>query len=143
MDKVEEKSDPLQSVESVDAEARNVDDLAGTIQTNQALLWRRDIVLVPVLGLLYVSEGSQGWKNRKHLLSGLKMIMFLDRTNIANAKIEGMPEDLNMPDNGYGIALSLFYIPFVLAEVPSNLLLNTGKIPPNYYLGAMTFTLGE
>lgn len=71
------------------------------------------------------------------------MIMFLDRTNIANAKIEGMPEDLDMPDNGYGIALSLFYIPFVLAEVPSNLLLNTGKIPPNYYLGAMTFTLGK
>lgn len=99
------------------------DIAAGTIQTNRSLLWRRDIVLVPVLGLLY-------------------MIMFLDRTNIANAKIAGMPEDLHLPSNGYGIALSLFYIPFVLAEVPSNIILNMGKIPRNYYLGFMTCSLG-
>lgn len=41
--------------------------------------------------------------------------MFLDRTNIANAKIEGLVEGLNMPSNGYNTALWIFYIPFILA----------------------------
>lgn len=58
MDKAEEKIDALQSVKSVDVETGNVDAIAGTIQTDRSLLWKRDIVLVPVLGLLYVSESS-------------------------------------------------------------------------------------
>lgn len=41
--------------------------------------------------------------------------MFLDRTNIANARIEGLVEGLDMPANGYNTALWIFYIPFILA----------------------------
>ncbi|KXT02938.1 hypothetical protein AC578_10608 [Pseudocercospora eumusae] len=88
------------------------------------VLLKRDWILLPTVGLLY-------------------MIMFLDRTNIANAKIEGLVQGLNdMPVNGYNTALWIFYIPFILAEVPSNLVLNQGKIPPNYFLGGMTCLLG-
>lgn len=59
MEKAEAKIDPMEVVKSVDVETGNVDAVAGTIQTDRALLWKRDIVLVPVLGLLYVSESSQ------------------------------------------------------------------------------------
>jgi hypothetical protein len=66
----------------------------------------------------------------------------LDRTNIANARIAGLPAGLNLPSNGYNVALSIFYIPFVLAEVPSNLILSIPWIKPRWYLGAMMFILG-
>lgn len=90
---------------------------------DKKLLLKRDLILVPLMGVMY-------------------MIMFLDRTNIANARIAGLQEGLNMPANGYNVALSIFYIPFVLAEVPSNLILSLSWIKPRWYLGAMMFILG-
>ncbi len=86
-------------------------------------LWKRDRVLVPLLGLLF-------------------LVMFLDRTNIANARIEGLEAGLKMPSNGYNTALWIFYIPFVLAEIPSNLLLNTELVKPNWFLGGQMAVLG-
>jgi hypothetical protein len=83
-----------------------------------------DIRLVPMLGLMY-------------------LIAFLDRTNIANAKLNGFEKDLGMPDNGYNTALWVFFLSFVLLEVPSNLLLSWQKIKPNQWLGAMMFLLGK
>ncbi|KAJ0277612.1 hypothetical protein COL940_007719 [Colletotrichum noveboracense] len=53
--------------------------------------WR----LVPLLGLLY-------------------LISFLDRANIGNAKIEGLPEDLNLTGQQYNIALCVFFITYIL-----------------------------
>lgn len=82
-----------------------------------------DIRLVPMLGLMY-------------------LIAFLDRTNIANAKLNGFEKELNMPTNGYNTALWVFFLSFVLLEVPSNLLLSWQKIRPNQWLGAMMFFLG-
>ena len=40
----------------------------------------------------------------------------IDRANIGNAKIEGMVEDLGMSGIQYNIALSLFFIPYILLE---------------------------
>lgn len=40
----------------------------------------------------------------------------IDRANIGNAKIEGMVEDLGMTGIQYNIALSLFFIPYILLE---------------------------
>ena len=87
------------------------------------LLWKRDLLLIPVLGILY-------------------MLLFLDRTNIANARIAGLEAGLNMPPTGFNTALWIFYIPFVLAEIPSNLILSSGKIKPNYFLGGQMCLLG-
>lgn len=36
----------------------------------------------------------------------------LDRGNVSNAKSDGMTTDLNFPDNGYAVMLSVFYLPF-------------------------------
>jgi MFS family permease len=46
-----------------------------------------------------------------------------------------------MTGEQYNIALAIFFIPYVLAEVPSNMILNHfGK--PSVYLGTLIFTWG-
>lgn len=56
------------------------------------------------------------------------MLSFLDRTNIGNAKLFGMQEDLGMPETGsgalqYNIALAVFFPLYVAAEIPSNIMM--------------------
>lgn len=82
-----------------------------------------DIALLPILGLMY-------------------LLAFLDRTNIATAKLNGFEKDLGMPSNGYNTALWVFFLPFVVLEVPMNMILSTNKIKPSYWLGGIMFLLG-
>lgn len=41
----------------------------------------------------------------------LFLLAFLDRTNIGNAKIQGMTAELKMGGHDYNIALFVFFIP--------------------------------
>ncbi|KAI0594065.1 major facilitator superfamily domain-containing protein [Biscogniauxia sp. FL1348] len=123
----------LKMTEKSDGSTRSVDESSTTVvedpQLDRTILWKRDLVLIPIMGILY-------------------MLMFLDRTNIANArslgigKPNGLEESLDMPSNGYNVALSIFYIPFVLAEVPANIILTLNKIRPGIFLGGQAFLLG-
>jgi hypothetical protein len=61
---------------------------------------------------------------------------------VANARIEGMEKGLNMPANGYNTALWIFYIPFVLVEVPSNMIMSLPRVRPNIFLGLNMLILG-
>lgn len=97
---------------------------AQTSAEERRLTTKIDIKLIPVLGLLY-------------------LICFLDRTNIANARLAGLEAGLNMPSNGFNTALWIFYIPFVLAEVPSNMIMSLAVIKPSIWLGGQTFILGK
>jgi hypothetical protein len=83
-----------------------------------------DIRLVPILGGLYFTA-------------------FLDRVNIANAKLLGFEADLHMPSNGYNTAIWVFFLSFVILEVPCNISLNWHRMKPNQWLGGMMFLLGE
>ncbi|CAH0002847.1 unnamed protein product [Clonostachys byssicola] len=78
--------------------------------------------LIPVLAMLY-------------------LICHIDRANIGNAKIEGMVEDLGMTGVQYNTVLSIFFVPYVLFEIPSNILLKKFK-RPSTYLGILTFCWG-
>lgn len=89
----------------------------------RTIRWKRDLLLLPLLGVMHT-------------------IMFLDRTNIANARIEGLEKGLGMPSNGYNNCLWIFYIPFIIAEIPSNLCLALRKIKPRWFLGSQMFLLG-
>ena len=54
--------------------------------------------------------------------------------NYAAAKLQGLERDLGLSSVQYQTALSVFYIGYILMQVPSNLLLNyTGR--PSLYLG--------
>lgn len=48
------------------------------------------------------------------MLATLYLVAHLDRSNIGNAKIEGLTEDLNMNGLQWNLALSIFFIPYVL-----------------------------
>ncbi|KAF3935179.1 hypothetical protein ABW20_dc0108955 [Dactylellina cionopaga] len=74
-------------------------------------------------------------------LTILYLITYIDKTNIGNAKIEGLLEDLHMNGIQYNIALSIFFIPYVLAEVPSNIIMARFK-HPGRYLGALIVVWG-
>ncbi|KAM0554048.1 hypothetical protein ACHAPJ_007123 [Fusarium lateritium] len=88
-----------------------------------------DIRLIPLLTLLY-------------------LFSFIDRANIGNANIEGMSDTLGLSGTQYNMALSIFFIPYVLLEVPSNYALSKVKRPSLYIgtiimlWGSMTATLG-
>jgi hypothetical protein len=94
------------------------------------------------------------------MLSVLYLVSHLDRANIGNAKIAGLTEDLGLSGIQYNIALSLFFIPYVLLgeskpgtflskdlqanlepEVPSNILLKTFT-QPSHYLGILIVSWG-
>ena len=59
---------------------------------DRALLWKIDLLIVPWMCLLY-------------------LLSFLDRTNIGNARLAGMEEDLGMEGHDYNIALTIFVCP--------------------------------
>lgn len=85
------------------------------------LLWKLDIHVVPILMLLF-------------------LLAFLDRINIGNARLQGLEADLDMKGRDYNIALLIFFIPYILLEVPSNLILK--KFAPSWWLSGIMFCWG-
>ncbi|KAH3918699.1 hypothetical protein HBH56_023100 [Parastagonospora nodorum] len=81
-----------------------------------------DIRLVPMLAILY-------------------LISHIDRANIGNAKIEGMVTDLRLDGVQWNIVLSVFFVPYILLEISSNMLLKRFK-GPSYYLGILVVYWG-
>jgi hypothetical protein len=88
------------------------------------LLIKCDLRLIPILGCLY-------------------LVSFLDRSNIANARLFKLEASLHMPSNGFNTCLWIFYLPFVIVEIPSNLFMSLNKIKPNHWLAGAMLILGE
>lgn len=86
------------------------------------LLWKLDIHVVPILMLLF-------------------LLAFLDRINIGNARLQGLEDDLQMEGHDFNIALLIFFIPYVLLEVPSNLVLK--RFPPSLWISGIMFGWGR
>lgn len=61
--------------------------------------------------------------------------------SIGNAKIQGMIEDLNMTGHDYNIALFVFFIPYILFEVPSNIIIK--RMAPSTWLSIIMVLWGE
>lgn len=75
------------------------------------------------------------------MLALLYLIAHLDRANIGNAKIEGIEDSLGMTGNDYNVAVAVFFISYVLLEVPSNVILAKFK-RPSYYIGILVTSWG-
>ncbi|KAL2801872.1 major facilitator superfamily domain-containing protein [Aspergillus granulosus] len=80
---------------------------------DRALLWKLDLKLVPWLSLLY-------------------LISFLDRTNIGNAKLANLQEDLDMTDGQYNAALTIFFVSYSVFEPLTNVLLK--RLRPSVFI---------
>ena len=65
---------------------------------------------------------------------------FLDRVNIANALTLGLPKDLHLKGNESNVALAIFFVPYVLFEIPSNILLKRFK--PHVWLSVCIMAFG-
>ncbi|RDW77690.1 hypothetical protein BP6252_05743 [Coleophoma cylindrospora] len=68
-----------------------------------------------------------------YLLPFLSLMYFfnsVDRSNLGNAKTDGIDKDLHFTGNEYSLLILLFYVPFGLCDLPLNLLtkLWSGKI---------------
>ncbi|KAF2446267.1 MFS general substrate transporter [Karstenula rhodostoma CBS 690.94] len=73
-------------------------------------------------------------------LFGLWLLAFIDRSNIGNAKIDGMVQDLRLDSNKFNIALAVFYVPYILWDVPSNLVIK--HLKAGYYLPGLLIVWG-
>ncbi|KAG0310547.1 hypothetical protein BGZ99_000307 [Dissophora globulifera] len=57
------------------------------------------------------------------LISVLYLCSFLDRVNIGNAKVAGLATNIGLGASEYNWALSIFFIGYILFEIPSNVML--------------------
>ena len=98
MDTTDEKTtQPPSEISDTSGDIEQVSDI------NQAALIRKlDLTLLPAVIVLY-------------------LLSFLDRSNVANAKVEGLAEATGMSDDGYLTGLTLFFLGYVLFEIPCNM----------------------
>ncbi|KAK3994184.1 putative transporter [Cladorrhinum sp. PSN332] len=74
-------------------------------------------------------------------LFGIWLFSFIDRTNIGNARLAGLPESLGISTGtSFNLALLVFYIPYILVDVPSNLLLK--RVRAGIYLPSLITAWG-
>ncbi|KAI9775061.1 MAG: hypothetical protein M1835_005951 [Candelina submexicana] len=92
--------------------------------TTEAKLVRKiDLRVMPFLCILY-------------------LLAFLDRVNIANAAVFGLKRDLKLDGKNvqYNTALTIFFVPYIIFEIPSNILLK--RLRPHVWLSACMFLFG-
>ncbi|WWD20730.1 hypothetical protein CI109_105206 [Kwoniella shandongensis] len=83
------------------------------------------------------------WKIDKRLIPciwGLYTLSYLDRANIGNAKTGGLQADFNLTSTQYSIVLLVFFISYVIFEIPSNLFI--ARVRPSLYLSGLCILWG-
>lgn len=62
---------------------------------------------------------------------------YLDRNNIAAARLKGLQDDLKLDDTQYATCLSILYVGYILMQVPSNMFINRIQRPSLYIACSM------
>ncbi|CAI6089377.1 unnamed protein product [Clonostachys chloroleuca] len=89
--------------------------------TERRLRNKIDLYIVPIVALLY-------------------LFCFIDRANIGNAKIAGLEKDLGMKGYDYNGVVSVFYVSYILFEIPLNLLCKW--MGPGWFIPITTLLFG-
>ncbi|TFK97124.1 MFS general substrate transporter [Pterulicium gracile] len=71
----------------------------------------------------------------------LFILNFIQRGNLANARLQGLQEDLNLNDTEFATCLSVLFAGYIFMQVPSNLIMNSIS-HPRYFLGGVTALWG-
>ncbi|KAI5362925.1 putative major facilitator superfamily, MFS transporter superfamily [Septoria linicola] len=75
------------------------------------------------------------------ILAALYSFALIDRTNLANARVAGADEDLGLSvGERYSLVTMMFFVPYILFELPSNIVLR--KIGPGIWLPALATLFG-
>ncbi|KPM37791.1 hypothetical protein AK830_g8772 [Neonectria ditissima] len=85
------------------------------------LVRKMDMIMMPALWFMYI-------------------LAYIDRQNIGNAKVAGMDVDLSLTDDQYAMLLSIFFIGYLICEVPSNMILTRSR--PSLYLPGIMIVWG-
>ncbi|KAF9085591.1 hypothetical protein BGX23_009538 [Mortierella sp. AD031] len=83
--------------------------------------WKVDKRLIPLLAVVYLCS-------------------YLDRANIGNAKVAGMEVDLKLIEGEFNTALSIFYVGYIIGEVPANVALK--RFGPRRWIPFVMFLWG-
>ncbi|CAI7655478.1 unnamed protein product [Penicillium pancosmium] len=119
---VEKKDESVLSGTKDTAASPSSSSLAeGTGIDEKKLLRKLDYRLLPPLILLY-------------------LLSFLDRSNVGNARLEGMTDDIKMSGDQYLTGLTLYFIGYVLFEIPANVVLK--MTTPRIWLPTLTLVWG-
>ncbi|KAI0343420.1 MFS general substrate transporter [Trametopsis cervina] len=90
-------------------------------EADRKLMRKVDLRILPVLTFLY-------------------LLSFLDRSNIGNAKIDGLTTDIHVSGPAYNTALAIYFIAYVTFEVPANIILK--RFNPQFWLPTLTLLWG-
>ena len=90
-------------------------------EIDRKLMWKVDLWLIPWLSLLY-------------------LLSFLDRTNIGNARLAGMEDDLDMVQGDYNVALTIFFVSYAFFEPITNGLLK--RLTPRIFFTGIIIAWG-
>ncbi|KAE8147460.1 MFS general substrate transporter [Aspergillus avenaceus] len=82
-------------------------------RAEKALVRKIDLRLLPMLIIMYI-------------------LNYLDRNNIASARLAGLPEDLGLQGQQYATCVSILFVGYLLMQIPSNMLLNKIGKPAVY-----------
>ncbi|KAL4963416.1 major facilitator superfamily domain-containing protein [Aspergillus stella-maris] len=55
------------------------------------------------------------------------LMSYLDRINVSNARLAGMQDDLGMDDTTWSAGISMFYVGYIISQVPANVIIAKGK----------------
>jgi MFS family permease len=58
----------------------------------------------------------------------------LDQNAIANARLNHLERDLGLVGSQYNTCISILYVGYLLAQIPSNMLMSSGKLRPSLYM---------
>ncbi|KAL2075214.1 hypothetical protein VTL71DRAFT_156 [Oculimacula yallundae] len=79
---------------------------------------KMDIIIMPCVVVMYI-------------------LNYLDRQNIASAKLAGFEADLNLSKVDYQTCVSILFVGYILMQVPSNMIVSKIKYPGTYICAAM------
>lgn len=85
-------------------------------EREKALVKKIDIRLMPLLTTIY-------------------LLNYLDRANLSQARQGTLEKDLGMTGSDFNLATSIFFVGYLLIQLPSNMLIT--KVPPSKYLASI------
>ncbi|PSN73775.1 MFS general substrate transporter [Corynespora cassiicola Philippines] len=80
---------------------------------NKKLVRKLDCVILPIIGILYI-------------------LNYIDRQNLAAAKLQGIMDDLNMNTQQFATAISILFVGYLPFQIPSNLIIAKISRPGMY-----------
>ncbi|KAL1893979.1 hypothetical protein Sste5346_006120 [Sporothrix stenoceras] len=60
---------------------------------------------------------------------------YLDRNAVANAVLNGIKTDLGLKGTQYNTCISILFVGYIIAQVPSNMFISSANIRPAIYMG--------